>query len=61
MNYLNTKLGMAMTMRKHISEETFEQEYDGSSIKLMNHLIWGDKDLFKKQLLALEQNEKLDS
>lgn len=55
MDYVNTKMGLALTLRKQMSEQTFEEEYDGSVIKYMNHMLWGDKDMHIKHREILKQ------
>lgn len=49
MDYVNTKMGLALSLRKQMSEQTFEEEYNGSVIKYMNHMFWGDKNIYDEQ------------
>ena len=49
MNYVNTKMGLALSLRKQMSEQTFEEEYNGSVIKYMNNMFWGDKNIYDEQ------------
>jgi len=42
-------MGLALSLRKQMSEQTFEEEYNGSVIKYMNHMFWGDKNIYDEQ------------
>ncbi len=56
MDYMNTKMGLAMSLKKQMSKEQLEDEYDGSVVSFMGHMLWGDKDIYRKQIIALKES-----
>ena len=63
-DYTNLKLSLAMSLQNNMDKETFENEFDGSKVQLLNYLMWGDRHanpLREKQNLLEEKymyNEK---
>ena len=53
-----------MSLQNNMDKETFENEFDGSKVQLLNYLMWGDRhaEVLKKENGLLEEkymyNEK---
>tara|TARA_B100001094_G_C18146165_1_gene780837 strand:- start:429 stop:599 length:171 start_codon:yes stop_codon:yes gene_type:complete len=53
-------MGLAMSLKKQMSKEQLEDEYDGSVVSFMGHMLWGDKDIYRKQIIALKESIEED-